>query len=256
MSSKDFVSSFFNSFSGARLSRGKIAVMLAASIVCIAVNDGNATTNRTFEFLPALALSPVWPAGNEDASQPSFNDRFEFPQAPLLHDYLGDQFYRAALPSLQMASLPRRQEIIPAAEALVGIASTYNPNSPADKDAGNQELSSGERYDADGWTAAIRTDLRWQFGGVRYGRNYKPAFALVESGDKRIIVKINDVGPLRPGRIIDLNERAMRHFDPTMQRGLIDDVKVTYLAGENWALGPVDGNLPVNFAGSFDLEQR
>ncbi len=155
-----------------------------------------------------------------------------------------------------MASLPRRQEIVPAAEALVGTASTYNPNSPADKDAGNQELSSGERYDADGWTAAIRTDLRWQFGGVRYGRNYKPAFALVESGDKQIIVKINDVGPLRPGRIIDLNERAMRHFDPTMQRGLIDNVKVTYLAGENWALGPVDDNLPVTFAGSFDLEQR
>jgi rare lipoprotein A len=255
MSSKDFVSSFFTSFSSARLSRGKIAAMLATCIVCFGANDGNAAANRVFEYLPAPSLSPVWPAGNENASQASFNDRFEFPQAPLLQDYLDGQLYRA-LPSLTMASLPRRQEIIPAAEPIVGIASTYNPNSPDDKDAGNQELSSGDRYDPDGWTAAIRTDLRWQFGGVRYGRNYKPAFALVQSGDKQIIVKINDVGPLRPDRIIDLNERAMRHFDPSMQRGLLPDVKVTYLAGEHWAVGPINEDLPVTFAGSFDLEQR
>ena len=29
------------------------------------------------------------------------------------------------------------------------------------------------------------------------------------------IIRINDVGPLLPGRIIDLNERAMRYFDPS-----------------------------------------
>lgn len=255
MSSKDFVSSFFISFSGARLSHGKVAAMLAACIVCFAANDGNAAANRVFEYLPAPSVSPVWPSENADPSQVSFNDRFKFPQAPLLHNYLDGQLYRA-LPPVTMASLPRRQEIIPAAEPIVGIASTYNPNSPDDKDAGNQELSSGDRYDPDGWTAAIRTDLRWQFGGVRYGRNYKPAFALIQSGDKQIIVKINDVGPLRPDRIIDLNERAMRHFDPSMQRGLLPDVKVTYLAGEHWAVGPIDDDLPVTFAGSFDLEQR
>jgi rare lipoprotein A (peptidoglycan hydrolase) len=71
--------------------------------------------------------------------------------------------------------------------------------------------------------------LREQFGGVRYGKNYRPTFALVESGEKYVIVKINDVGPLRPGRVIDLNERSMRYFDPTQQLGLISDVKVTLL---------------------------
>jgi len=60
----------------------------------------------------------------------------------------------------------------------------------------------------------------------------------VETVDKRAIVKINDVGPLKPGRIIDLNEQAMRYFDPTMQRGLIKSVKVTPLSGEDWIAGP------------------
>ena len=35
------------------------------------------------------------------------------------------------------------------------------------------------------------------------------------------IVKINDVGPLAPGRVIDLNERAMRFFDASLERGLL-----------------------------------
>jgi rare lipoprotein A (peptidoglycan hydrolase) len=61
----------------------------------------------------------------------------------------------------------------------------------------------------------------------------------VESGDKQLIVKINDVGPLRPGRVLDLNERSMRHFDPFLTRGLIDDVKITALPGEDWIPGPV-----------------
>jgi hypothetical protein len=61
----------------------------------------------------------------------------------------------------------------------------------------------GEPYDPAAWTAAIRIDLREQFGGVRYGKNYRPTFALVESGEKCAIVKINDVGPLKPDRVIE-----------------------------------------------------
>jgi rare lipoprotein A len=73
-------------------------------------------------------------------------------------------------------------------------------------------------------------NLRGQFGGVRYGKLYRPTYALVESGDKQIIVKINHVGPLRPGRVINLNERSMRHFDPFLRRGLIPDVKIYGIA--------------------------
>jgi rare lipoprotein A len=127
----------------------------------------------------------------------------------------------------------------------------YNPTDPSDRDSGNEETASGERYDANDWTAAIRTDLRAQFGGVRFGRNYRPAYALVENSDKRMIVRINDVGPLKRGRIIDLNQRAMRYFDPTLQLGLIDNVRVTPLSDTYLALGPLDAEQPMNFASRF-----
>jgi rare lipoprotein A len=119
-----------------------------------------------------------------------------------------------------------------------GVASTYNPFKPGWREGG-PETASGERYDPAAWTAAIKTTLRDRFGGVRYGKEYRPVYALVEGGDKQVIVKINDVGPLTPGRIIDLNERTMRYFDPTLQRGLIQAVTVTPLVGTHWTPGPV-----------------
>ena len=67
------------------------------------------------------------------------------------------------------------------------------------------ETASGELYDPEAWSAAIQIGLRGAFGGIHYGRNYRPAFALVECGDRRAIVRVNDVGPLMPGRVIDLN---------------------------------------------------
>src|SRR5262245_25297605 len=63
---------------------------------------------------------------------------------------------------------------------------------------GGPQTASGELYDPLAWTAAIKTELRNRFRGVRYGRLYQPTFALVQSGNKQLIVKINDVGPLRP----------------------------------------------------------
>ncbi|MGY0575102.1 septal ring lytic transglycosylase RlpA family protein [Bradyrhizobium sp. RDM12] len=99
-------------------------------------------------------------------------------------------------------------------DAIVGAASTYNPFKPG-KEEGGPRTASGERYDPSVWTAAIKTGLRRKFGGVQFGA--RPKFALVEAVGKKVIVKINDVGPLKPGRIIDLNERTMRHFDPSME---------------------------------------
>ncbi len=125
-------------------------------------------------------------------------------------------------------------------EPIVGIASTYNPCCPG-MPVEDAETASGETYDAAGWTAAIQIGLRGRFGGVRYGTSYRPAYALVESDDKRLIVKINDVGPLAPGRVIDLNERAMRYFDASLERGLLADVRITPLDGSHWRPGPVDG---------------
>jgi rare lipoprotein A len=120
-----------------------------------------------------------------------------------------------------------------------GVASTYNPYRPGWREGG-RSTASGERYDPAAWTAAIKTSLRTKFGGVHYGTHYRPAYALVESADKQVVVRINDVGPLTPGRVIDLNEKTMYYFDPTLDRGLIRRVKVTPLPGAYWTPGPVD----------------
>jgi rare lipoprotein A len=121
-------------------------------------------------------------------------------------------------------------------DAIVGAASMYNPFKPG-KEEGGPSTASGERYDPSVWAAAIKTNLRGKFGGVQFGA--RPKYALVEAVGKKVIVKINDVGPLRPGRIIDLNERTMRHFDPSLELGVIDDVKVSPLSGDDWIPGPV-----------------
>lgn len=156
------------------------------------------------------------------------------------------QFSSAPPTAIAMLSIERYGPS--AAATLTGAASMYNPYDSHDEEAGGAQTASGEAYDPDGWTAAIQIDLRGQFGGVRYGRNYRPTFALVESGGRRAIVKINDVGPLRPGRIIDFNERTMRYFDPTLQRGVIADVRVIPLAGGDWTPGPVQGEGRVSLA--------
>ena len=121
-------------------------------------------------------------------------------------------------------------------EAIVGAASMYNPFKPGWREGG-PNTASGERYDPSVWAAAIKTNLRGKFGGVQFGA--KPKYALVEAVGKKVIVKINDVGPLRPGRIIDLNERTMRHFDPSLELGVIVGVRVSPLPGDDWIPGPV-----------------
>ena len=146
-----------------------------------------------------------------------------------------NQSGRASPSSFSSATLPTEFN---ASVGVVGIASWYNPY----LESGDTLTASGELYDPDEWTAAIQIKLRQQFGKVGYRTNYRPTYALVESGNKRVIVKINDVGPLAPGRVIDLSERAMRYFDESLQLGLLPNVKLTPLAG-NWTPGPVDGDL-------------
>lgn len=253
MSAGNFAS-FFKTPVGARLVRGTIAAALAAGVIFAATASGHAATNSPISFATMPFVTPASPAENDEPASTSFNERFDVPQTSRMREMLASLIYFVPETELTTTSLPRRQKIVPAAAAIVGIASTYNPTDAKDMDAGKEELASGEKYDANGWTAAIRTDLRDRFGGVRFGKNYRPTFALVESGDKQVIVRINDIGPLKRGRIIDLNERTMRYFDPTMQVGIINDVSVTPLAGEDLAVGPVDDSQPVSFASRFDQQ--
>jgi rare lipoprotein A len=120
--------------------------------------------------------------------------------------------------------------------AIVGAASMYDPYRPGYK-SGTGVTASGERYDPSAWAAAIQINLRGKFGGVRQGTKLR--YALVEGAGKKVIVKINDVGPLEPGRVIDFDRQTMRYFDPSLQRGLINNVKVTPLSGDHYTLGPV-----------------
>ena len=136
-----------------------------------------------------------------------------------------------------------------ASGTIVGAASWYNPYVESD----DTETASGEQYDPDQWTAAIQIDLRAQFGGVAYGKDYRAAYALVESSDKRLIVKINDVGTLEPGRVIDLSERAMHYLDETLLIGLLPNVKLTPLPDDNWVPGPVVPELKTRWCGPETL---
>lgn len=143
-----------------------------------------------------------------------------------------------------------------AGPAIVGAASTYNPFKPGWREGG-PETASGERYDPFAWSAAIKTTLRSLFGGVKFRE--PPKFALVEAKGKKVVVKINDVGPLTPGRIIDFNERTMRYFDPSLELGVIHGVTVSPLAGDDWTPGPVvevasaSENLALGFAGGLPI---
>jgi rare lipoprotein A len=125
---------------------------------------------------------------------------------------------------------------VSAAATIVGAASMYNPYEPGYQEGGTR-TATGERYDPSAWTAAIQTNLRGRFGGVRHSG--RPNYALVESAGKKVIVKINDVGPLAPGRVIDFNKQTMHYFDPTLRRGVIHSVKVTPLPGNRWTPGPI-----------------
>jgi rare lipoprotein A len=160
--------------------------------------------------------------------------------------------YRSVLKLAAFMGLPRIQSEAALNNAMImGTVSTYNPYRDGIEEGGTL-TASGELYDPAAWTAAIQTDLREQFGGVRYGRLYQPKFALVESGEKQVIVRINDVGRLKPGRVLDLNERSMRYFDPFLSRGLIEDVRITLLPGEDWTPGPVGGAQLISVANTTD----
>src|ERR1700684_746730 len=87
----------------------------------------------------------------------------------------GDGTAMAAMAAL--APMAPMAAVVAAAPGIIGIASTYNPYR-AGQQSGGTETASGEPYDPTAWTAAIQTDLREKFGGVRYGKDYRPTYAL------------------------------------------------------------------------------
>jgi rare lipoprotein A len=101
------------------------------------------------------------------------------------------------------------------------------------------ETASGEQYDPKAFTAAAQLEIRDKFGGIRFGRLYQVSYAVAEYAGKKLILKFNDVGPLRPGRMFDLSRAAMEYFDG-LDKGVLPDVKVTVLPlGQAYTPGPV-----------------
>jgi rare lipoprotein A len=226
-------------FARRKLAQIAFVSMLAANFFVTA----QAVAKSSETVLDNEAADAAYVGAPKKAAQTSssFTSRFDCSQPSFITEMLTSPAFGA-----DERAAYRRAE-----DTLIGAASTYNPHNRHDRSAGGTRTSSGELYDAESWSAAIQIDFRDLFGGVRFGRNYRPSFALVEAGERRVIVRINDVGPLKPGRVIDLNDHTMRYFDPTMQVGLIQDVKVTPLIGENLTIGPVPP-APRAMAGDFE----
>jgi hypothetical protein len=120
--------------------------------------------------------------------------------------------------------------VAPADATIIGTASFYDDP---------QRTASGEQYDPEAFTAAAQLKIRDKFGGIRFGRLYQPAYAVAEYENKKIILKFNDFGPLRPGRKFDLSRAAMAYFGG-LEKGLLPDFKVTPLPlGQTYVPGPV-----------------
>jgi rare lipoprotein A len=134
---------------------------------------------------------------------------------------------------IAVAHLP--PAILQTGEVIVGIASFYDEPGPT---------ASGEAYDPNAFTAAALIELRDKFGGIKFGKNYRAAYAIAEYGGKRAILKFNDVGPLRPGRKFDLSRAAMEHFGG-LEKGLLPDFKIVLLPlGRDYATGPLVDEQP------------
>lgn len=118
----------------------------------------------------------------------------------------------AAIPYADATPLVRRVPRMPTpvtgkGHELDGIASFYWQN---------QKTASGEQFDRHGFTAAHKTlpmNARVRVTNVVNGRT--------------VIVRINDRGPFKPGRVIDLSEAAAISLD--MQRMGLAPVKLQVL---------------------------
>jgi len=134
-------------------------------------------------------------------------------------------------PVNRLVPVPNNRIPLSSNNTVVGTASFYYDP---------QKTASGEQYDPDAYTVAAQLEIRDKFGGIKYGRLYQPAYAVGEYGGKKIIVRFNDVGPLRPGRKFDLSRATMAYFDATLEKGLLPDFRMTPLPlGKTYPTGPV-----------------
>lgn len=149
-----------------------------------------------------------------------------------------------------LAAIPSNTGASPASCVIAkftGAATTYNPACENETPA----LSTGGRYNAAGWEAALQLDLAKRF---RCGYRSR-CYAAVENlnNGRAAILLINDNGPLYSGSygnrntVIDLNEASMRYLanDPSGAqhgncKGVLPRVSVTLLCRLIGQPGPLN----------------
>jgi rare lipoprotein A len=111
------------------------------------------------------------------------------------------------------------------ADFVKGQATYYGPGFQGNR------TSQGDRFNTEEYSAAIQIDIRNQFGVPE--KTKQLGYARVTNLDTRksILVKLNDVGSLKPGRVIDLSQASFRSLSPTgtLRPGVLNNIKVEYL---------------------------
>jgi rare lipoprotein A len=135
--------------------------------------------------------------------------------------------------------LGKRYFVLGTAEGYLerGVASWYGPGFHAEK------TSNGEPYDMYGMTAAHKTLPLPAFVRVTNLRN-----------GRSVVVRVNDRGPFKDGRIIDLSYTAAARLDMLKDGTALVEVQSLTQAGDNRPAGPaVAARLYVQ-AGAFGEE--
>lgn len=105
---------------------------------------------------------------------------------------------------------------------------------------GGSRTSTGERVDPASYTGALQSGLAKQYGGLRKGGVW--ADVTDERTGKKVRVYLNDTGPLRPGRVVDLSPKAFGEFGP-LSKGVHQNMRVDILPpaprGKSYRGGPV-----------------
>ena len=216
-----------------RTVRALKCVCAAAALVLVTSVDRASGESQAIEFdeflieltTSSIAAPPPAPA----VSEPAASEPVE--SEPAVSEPAVSELAEGERAADNSAANAVERIVLRAEKAIVGIASFYwDP----------QKTASGEEYDPEAFTAAAQLAIRDSFGGIQFGRLYRPAYGLGEYDGKKIIVRFNDVGPLRPGRKFDLSRAAMRYFDSTLDKGLLPGFKMTPLPlGRAYPVGPV-----------------
>ena len=113
-------------------------------------------------------------------------------------------------------------------------AASYYTGLPSE---GGNRTSTGEMVRPDTYSGAMQSDLAKQYGGLRKGGVW--ADVIDQASGKRVRVYLNDTGPLRPGRMVDLSPKAFQEFAP-LSKGVVPNLRMEILPkGGDYKGGPV-----------------